>query len=55
VRYEMNRPPARPPVRGPRQDHYPTGGTHASDGQLKGLLSALRRLMFGGKKDGRDG
>jgi cytochrome P450 len=55
VRYEMNRSPAKRPVPGPRRDHYPAGGTHASDGQLKGLLSALRRLMFGGKRDGRDG
>jgi cytochrome P450 len=50
VRYDMaapHRPEAVPPPAGT--------AAHAADGQTKGLLAALRRLMFGGRDKGVSG
>jgi len=50
VRYELSGNRPRTPVPAPRADHLASDADRGSDTQARGLLSALRRLMFGGKR-----
>ena len=54
VRYELSRNRPRTPVPGPRADASTDTGRGA-DTQARGLLSALRRMMSGGKRPGQSG